>query len=74
MLATLWPHLPAKKGAAEKTTEMVIPGGLFLQAATGPTLAQVRRHLAPKVFGGLSTRMFSRSAAHSCRPSHPSFE
>jgi carbonic anhydrase len=29
VLATLWPHLPARAGASEKVTEMVNPGGLL---------------------------------------------
>ena len=29
VLATLWPHLPAKAGSSEKVTEMVNPGGLL---------------------------------------------
>jgi carbonic anhydrase len=29
VLATLWPHLPAKPGASEKVAEMVNPGGLL---------------------------------------------
>lgn len=34
VLATLWPHLPAKKGTVEKVNELVNPGG-FLPADRG---------------------------------------